>query len=269
MHTIVEKYRSCQSVRSPILVTSPYGTPPGFVPTYRLLKASGVDPTGIVACDSKGTLHRGRGDIEAEQAGFRDKWQVCCESNCENVMGGIGEALRGADVCIAFSQPGPNVIRPQWIKGMAEDAVVLACANPVPEIWPWEAAEAGARIVATGRGDFPNQVNNSLGFPGIFRGVLDVRARTVSDEMAMAAAEALARYAEERGINEENILPKMTEQAAFVSVAVATAMKAQEQGIARLTKTRGQLHEEARCTIQQAQEATKLLMRERLIPQRP
>jgi malate dehydrogenase (oxaloacetate-decarboxylating) len=239
------------------------------VPTYRLLKASGVDPTGIVACDSKGTLHRGRRDIEAEQGGFRDKWQVCCESNSENVIGGIGEALRGADVCIAFSRPGPNVIRPQWINGMAEDAVVLACANPVPEIWPWEAAEAGARIVATGRGDFPNQVNNSLGFPGIFRGVLDVRARTVSDEMAMAAAEALARYAEERGIDEENILPKMTEQAAFVSVAVATAMKAQAQGIARLSKTRGQLHEEALRTIQQAQAATELLMRERLILQRP
>ena len=94
---------------------------------------------------------------------------------------------------------------------MAEDAIVFACANPVPEIWPWEAEAAGARIVATGRSDFPNQVNNSLGFPGIFRGALDVRAKTITDEMCIAAAEALAAAAPDGGLNPECILPTMIE----------------------------------------------------------
>lgn len=92
---------------------------------------------------------------------------------------------------------------------MTDDAIVFACANPIPEIWPWEAEEAGARIVATGRSDFPNQVNSSLGFPAIFRGVLDVKAKTVTDDMCIAAAQELAKFAEEWGINEKDILPRM------------------------------------------------------------
>ncbi len=117
----------------------------------------------------------------------------------------------GADVCIALSKPGPGTIRPEWISEMAENAIVFACANPTPEIWPWEAKEAGAAIVATGRSDFPNQVNNSLGFPGIFRGALDVRAKTITDEMCIAAAEALAAAAPDNGLNPECILPTMIE----------------------------------------------------------
>src|SRR5947208_6522883 len=94
---------------------------------------------------------------------------------------------------------------------MADDAVLFVSSNPVPEIWPWEAAEAGARVIATGRSDFPNQVNNSLGFPGIFRGTLDVRARTITDEMCIAAARELALVAEEKGLDEEHIVPTMEE----------------------------------------------------------
>lgn len=181
------------------------------VATYRLLKARGLDPSGVIACDSRGTLHARRHDIEENYRAVPEKWQVCNETNPDRVTGGVRDALAGADVVIAFSRPGPGVIRPPWIQRMSKDAIVFACANPVPEIWPWEALDAGARIVATGRSDFANQVNNSLGFPGIFRGVLDVRARTITDGMALAAADALAGYAERLGISEVRIVPRMDE----------------------------------------------------------
>jgi malate dehydrogenase (oxaloacetate-decarboxylating) len=115
------------------------------VATYRLLKAAGVDPSSISACDSKGTLHRGRHDIEEKRDNFVDKWRVCTESNAHGVIGGIAEALRGADVCIAFSRSGPDTINPGWIRKMSANAIVFACANPVPEIWPWDADDAGAK----------------------------------------------------------------------------------------------------------------------------
>jgi len=236
---------------------------------YRLLTANGVDPRAIVACDSKGTLHKGRRDVEERQQTFADKWRVCRESNGDNVVGGIAEALYGADACIAFSASGPGIIEPEWVKTMARDAIVFACANPVPEIWPWDAAEAGARIVATGRSDFPNQLNNSLVFPGLFRGALDVRARTISDEMAAAVARELARFAEERSLRDDDILPRMDDWELFPRVAVAAAMKAQEQGLARVDKTAAELHREAERVMREAREAVSLLMREGLIPEPP
>jgi malate dehydrogenase (oxaloacetate-decarboxylating) len=235
------------------------------VATYRLLKACGADIGGIVACDSKGTLHPGRHDIEERQEEFADKWRVCNETNADGVVGGPAEAMRGADMMIAFSKPGPGTVKPEWVKGMAKDAMVFPCANPIPEIWPWEAKEAGARIVGTGRSDFPNQLNNSLGFPAIFRGVLDVRAKTITDEMALAAAYELACCAEERGISEENIAPTMDEWEVFPREAVATAMKAQEQGIALLEKSREELYAQAEATIRQARESVQMLMREGFI----
>ena len=209
------------------------------VATYRLLKSAGVEPGAIVACDRGGTLHRQRQDLEAKQREFPDKWRVCCETNGDGVRGGIEDALRETDVCIAFAAPGPDLIRPEWVNEMNKDAIVFACANPIPEIWPWEAKAAGARIVATGRGDFANQVNNSLGFPGIFRGALDVRARTITDEMARAAASELAACAEEQGLSEERIVPRMDEWEVFPRVAVATAMRAQEQGVRRSARAAG------------------------------
>jgi malate dehydrogenase (oxaloacetate-decarboxylating) len=239
------------------------------VATYRLLKAAGVDPAAVVACDSRGILHKGRHDIDERQVEFQDKWRVCRESNAEGVTGGITEALRGADVCIAFAKSDPDLIKPEYVKTMAKNAIVFACANPLPEIWPWDAKEAGARVVATGRGDFPNQVNNSLGFPAIFRGTLDVCARTITDDMALAAAHELARFAEVRGIHEEDIVPRMDEWEVFPREAAATAMKAQQQGIARLSKTWEQLHDQAAKVMRQAREATHLLMREGFIPQLP
>ena len=237
--------------------------------SYRLLKAWGVPPANVTACDSRGVLHAGRDDIAAAREQYPDKWRVCSESNGDKVTGGIAEALRGADVCLAFSRPDPSTIKPEWVREMARDAVIFACANPIPEIWPWEAQEAGARIVATGRGDFPNQVNNSLCFPAIFRGVLDVRARAITEEMAIAAARELAAFAAERGMREDSILPRMDEWEVYLRVAVATALEAQRQGVAQLDLSRDALQERATQMIRNARESTQALMREGLIAAPP
>ena len=236
------------------------------VASYRLLKAYGIDPGQIVACDTQGTLHRNRADIEDGQNEFPEKWMVCQETNREAVAGRTAEALRGADVCIAFSSSGPGVIEPSWIRSMAKDAIVFACANPNPEIWPWDAKEAGARIVATGRSDFKNQLNNSLVFPGIFRGTLDSRAVTISDGMAMAAAIELAKCAEEQGLSEEAILPTMADWWVVPRVAAATALKAQESGLARARlRPREEYIAIATRRVQDAQQTLRTLMREGLI----
>jgi malate dehydrogenase (oxaloacetate-decarboxylating) len=177
--------------------------------------------------------------------------------------------MRAADLCIALSKPGPGTIRPEWVSGMAEDAILFPCANPVPEIWPWEAKAAGARIVGTGRSDFPNQVNNSLGFPGIFRGVLDVRATTITDEMAIVAAEELALCAAERGLDEDHLLPLMTDWEVFPREAAAVGVKAQEQGVARVEKSREELLAEATAVIRRSQEMAQVLMDQDIIPPAP
>jgi malate dehydrogenase (oxaloacetate-decarboxylating) len=236
---------------------------------YRLLTTSGVEPGAIAACDRTGILNRQRHDIEADQERFPDKWRVCRESNADGLAGGIAEALRGADVCVAFSASGPGIVKPEWVRGMARDAIVFACANPVPEIWPWEAKAAGARVVATGRGDFPNQLNNSLVFPGLFRGVLDVRARTITDGMARAVARELAGFAESRTIREDDILPRMDEWEVFPRVAAAAGRAAQDEGVARLVKSREALHADAARIMRGAREAVGLLMREGLIAPPP
>ncbi len=200
--------------------------------TYRLLRAAGADPGAIVVCDRKGPLSAARDDLVTQPEALAEKAELCRDTNRGRVRGGIADALRGADVCIAFACPGPGVILPAWVRTMAPGAIVFACANPTPEIWPWEATEAGARIVGTGRSDLPNQVNNSLGFPGIFRGVLDVRARAITDEMALAAARALAAYARERGLRDDAILPPMDDPEVVVRQAVAVGQQAIAQGLA-------------------------------------
>ncbi|MEJ5230376.1 MAG: NADP-dependent malic enzyme [Pseudothermotoga sp.] len=194
----------------------------------RLLEKVNVDLGNVVVCDSKGILTKERAQTLDEIS--RPMW---LKTNRKNISGGIEEALKGADVCIAYSKSGPGVIKPEWVKAMNKDAIVFAGANPVPEIWPWEAKEAGARIVATGRSDFPNQVNNSLGFPAIFRGVLDVRAVKVTDEMCVSAAQAIADFAYRKGIHEEYIVPTMEEDQVYVEEAMAVAKKAIEQGVAQ------------------------------------
>ena len=201
----------------------------------RLIFAYGADPAKCRIVDSKGILGKDRCDIEAVKDEWVDKWKYCSMTNAEGREGGIEEALKGAHVCIALSRQGPDTILPEWIRGMASDPIVFLCANPIPEMWPWDAKEAGAAIVATGRSDFPNQVNNSVGFPGIFRGTLDVRARTITDEMCIAAAEELAKVAEDKGLSADYIMPTMDDWEVFPREAAAVAMKAIEQGIALRT----------------------------------
>lgn len=222
------------------------------VATYRLLTFYGVLPEQIVACDSRGILHKGRADIEATQGTYPEKWEACRKSNVDNRTGGIAEALQGTDICLAFSTPGPDTIAPDWIKGMAPSPIVFACANPVPEILPDLALAAGARIVATGRSDFANQVNNSLIFPGMFRGVLDVRASAITDNMAIAAAHALAGYGAELGLRPDFILPAMGDMEGAARVAAATGQAAQREGLDRLPRDAASLHGLALQTIRNA-----------------
>lgn len=235
--------------------------------TAYVLMKWGVKSGNIILADSKGVIYKGRADITQEEDPW--KYDVTQKTNGEGRTGGIAEAFKGVDAVVAASKPGPNTIKKEWIKTMANDAIIFACANPIPEIWPWDAEEAGARIVATGRSDFPNQVNNSLGFPGIFRGVLDVKARTITDDMCIAAAQELADYAEERGMSEKDILPRMDEWEVFPREAVACALKSIEQGVARVKPSRQELYERASAIILNARQSTELLMKHGLIKQPP
>jgi len=236
------------------------------VRTAWMIMAAGADPEKIVMCDSKGTLHKGRTELKATH---KEKWELAERTNGRNIVGQVPDAMKGADVVIALSKPGPDTIHPDWVRGMAEDAIVFICANPVPEMWPWDAKEAGAAIVATGRSDFPNQVNNSLGFPAIFRGVLDVRARTITDEMCIAAAFELAKCAEDIGLTPDYIIPTMEEWEVYPRQAAAVGTKAIEQGVARVNLSWDELYKNAEVTIRRARKMTTLLMEERIIPEAP
>ena len=231
----------------------------------RLVIAYGANAEKIIVVDSRGILHRGRNDLEEKKEAYAYKWEMCRTTNAEQKTGDLGVALKGADILISCSKSGPGIIFPEQIKGMAKEAIVFPSANPIPEIWPWEAKEAGARIIGTGRSDFPNQVNNSMGFPAIFRGVLDVKANTITDEMCIAAAESLAQYAEERGISEDNIIAKMDEPEAFVREAVAVGMKAQEQGVAAVKISAEELRIKAKTIIDSAQGQAKALVNDGFI----
>jgi malate dehydrogenase (oxaloacetate-decarboxylating) len=227
----------------------------------------GIRPGNIMMVDTKGIVYPGRKDITKDEDPW--KFELAQKTNAEARKGTIAEAFKDVDAVVAASKPGPDTIKKEWIRTMADDSIVFACANPIPEIWPWEAKEAGARIIATGRSDFPNQVNNSLGFPAIFRGVLDVRAKTVTDDMCIAAALELAKFAEERGMHEEDILPRMEEWEVFPREAVACALKSIEEGVARIKPSKKELYDKATAMIQNARESLKLLMKQGLIKPMP
>jgi malate dehydrogenase (oxaloacetate-decarboxylating) len=244
------------------------GTGASNVACSRLIFGWGADPAKCFMVDSKGILGTHRRDLELRKAEYVDKWHLCQTTNAEGRQGGIAEAMKDVDVVIGLSRSGPGVILPEWVATMADDAIVFACANPVPEIWPWEAKAAGARIVATGRSDFPNQVNNSLGFPGIFRGALDVRASTITDEMCFAAAKALADHVEVH-LDEEHILPTMDDWEVFPREAAAVAIKAQEQGVSKLTLGYDELYEHAHRIIKRSRDLTHNMMEEKYIEDAP
>ncbi|MEW5827123.1 MAG: NADP-dependent malic enzyme [Candidatus Bipolaricaulota bacterium] len=228
--------------------------------SVRVMLKAGVAPGNVRVVDlvdgSPTVLTR---DMDLERL-FPYRGEMLAQTNAAGIRGGTAEAMKGADVVVAFTKPGPGVILPDWIRGMNRDAIVLVMANPVPEIWPWEAHAAGARVVGTGRSDFPNQVNNSIGFPGIFRGTLDVFATTITDEMAIAASHAIAETAQARGLRDDYIVPSMMEREVFVNQAVAVGLKAIEQGIARRSLTESELRRSAEEKIRHAQEETKALM---------
>jgi len=244
-----------------------YGAGASNTTIARLILQAGADPSRVVMFDSRGGLHAERSDLEADTRFYR-KWEICQATNPEQVTD-IAEALKGADVLISLSRPGPDVIRPEWVAGMADKAIVFACANPVPEIYPHAAKAAGALVVATGRGDFPNQVNNSLGFPGILKGALLVRARKITDAMAIAAAETIAAFAERQGLSPDHIMPLMTDQAVFAETAAAVARQAVEEGVARRPLPPEQVQELAQKDIAAAQASLELLMTSGLIEAPP
>jgi malate dehydrogenase (oxaloacetate-decarboxylating) len=232
----------------------------------RIIIEAGVDPGNITMVDSKGILGKERTDLSES---FKAKWELALKTNREARTGGLSEAIKGSDALLAMSKSGPDVVPARLIETMSDDSIVFACANPIPEIWPWEAKEAGAKIVATGRSDFPNQVNNSIGFPAIFRGTLDVRARMISDEMCIAAAREIAKVAEEGGLDEDRIIPSMSDWELFPREAAAVGAQAVKQGLARVRLSKKELYEKATEIISHARKSTELLMRRGLIKSLP
>jgi len=197
----------------------------------RLLSKAGADPSRIALFDRAGGIHRGRSDLEADPGAYR-QWALAQETNPERFTA-PEEALKGADALVALSAPGPDVVKRPWIRSMAPRSIVFACANPVPEIWPHAAKEAGAYIVATGRGDFPNQVNNSVCFPGILKGALLARATGISDGMAIRCARAIAAFKRERGLAPDDLMPLMDDEGLFEREAAEVADEAAIEGLAR------------------------------------
>jgi malate dehydrogenase (oxaloacetate-decarboxylating) len=232
----------------------------------RIIIEAGVSPGNIMMVDRTGILGRDRTDLKEK---FHAKWEMAEKTNKEGRSGGLREAIKGSDALLAMSSSGPGVVSKDHIALMNDDSVVFACANPIPEIWPWDAKKAGARIVATGRSDFPNQVNNSLGFPAIFRGTLDVRARTITDEMCIAAAREIAKVAEEKGLDEDQIIPSMSDKEVFPREATAVGLEAVKQGVAGLKLSRRQLYDRAESIITHSRRSAEILMRRGLIKSMP
>ena len=191
----------------------------------RLLLKAGIK--NITLCDRKGAIYEGRPE------GMNPvKDEMSKVTNLEHKAGSLADMLKGADVFIGVSAPGAVTV--DMVKTMAKDAIIFACANPTPEIFPDDAKAGGARVVATGRSDFPNQINNVLAFPGIFRGAFDVRAKDINDEMKLAASRALAELITDEELSEDYIIPKAFDPRVGKAVAAAVADAARKTGVARL-----------------------------------
>ncbi|MBQ4348914.1 MAG: NADP-dependent malic enzyme [Clostridia bacterium] len=182
----------------------------------------------VIMCDRKGVVHKGREGIENDPA----KMELASFSNKSGKTGSLADALVGADIFIGVSAPG--CVTQDMVRSMAKDPIVFPMANPVPEIMPDEALAAGALVVGTGRSDFPNQINNVLAFPGIFRGTLDVRASDINEEMKMAAAKAIASLISDDELRSDYILPAAFDERVGPTVAAAVAQAARDSGVARI-----------------------------------
>lgn len=205
------------------IVTSGAGA--AAVSIVRLILSAGFK--NVVMCDRNGAIYEGR---KEGMNWIKEEMAQC--TNREKRKGTLAEMLVGADIFIGVSAPG--LVTSDMVRSMAEDAIVFACANPTPEIFPDEAKAAGAKVVATGRSDFPNQINNVLAFPGVFRGTFDVRAKDINEEMKMAAARALAELIPEEEMGADYIIPKAFDPRVGKAVASAVAKAAKDSGAARL-----------------------------------
>lgn len=204
------------------IVTSGAGA--AGIAIIKLLMAMGLK--NVIMTDRKGAIYKGREGLNPI------KEEMAAITNFNMEKGSLADVIKGADIFIGVSAPG--TLTKEMVRSMAKDAIIFACANPTPEIFPDEAKEAGARVISTGRSDFPNQVNNVLCFPGIFRGALDVRASEINDEMKIAAAKAIAGLVSDEELNEEYILPKAFDMRVKDAVAKATAEAAKKSGISRI-----------------------------------
>jgi len=192
---------------------------------YRLLRLAGVNAKQISVYNSGGNL----GMHRTEMLGVKVFKMMCEETNPEGKKIDIADAFKGADVLVSLSKSGPDVVKPEWIKSMAKDAIVFACANPVPEILPEVAKAAGARIVATGRSDYPNQANNALIFPGLFRGVLDAGLKKITWDMCLDVARVVAGIAKKNGLSDNYIVPRIDEPSLHTTIAEFVAKKFKEK----------------------------------------
>lgn len=233
----------------------------------RLMIKDGAKPENIIMFDKNGTLHKNRSDYKNDPR-FYPQWNLCKITN-PNVITSEEEAFSGADVLVALSHPGPDTIKPEWISLMAEKSIVFACANPVPEIYPHAAKAAGAHIVATGRGDFPNQVNNSICFPSILKGTLLVSSRKITDDMAVCAAHAIADFAESKGIDAEHIMPTMMDSELFPTVAAAVGDCAVKTNLARTPLDKNTIYALAKHDISETHQILNLLINNDIIKHFP
>ncbi len=256
--------RSMREVRTVLL-----GAGAANLVTARLLLALGHDPHRLTLVDSRGILDAERDDVDELSVRNPWKYRLALQTNGGGRTGALAEAAKDADVLLAASTPDPHTIAPELVRSMAPRPIVFALANPVPEIWPGVATAAGAAIVATGRSDFPNQVNNSLIFPAVFRGVLDARARSIPDGIVLAAAHELARHAADRGLTPDHILPTMEETEVFPHVAAAVADSAVKLGIARRRLSSAEFLERARALMGRPGALVRALARSGLTPPMP
>jgi malate dehydrogenase (oxaloacetate-decarboxylating) len=231
----------------------------------RFLIKDGADPARLVMFDVDGALHAGRNDIEADTR-FYPQWKLCQLTNPERIND-MATAIKGADLLICASAPG--AVKPEWVRSMAPKAIVFACANPVPEIYPYAAKEAGAFIVGTGRSDFPNQINNSVCFPGILKGALLVRARKITDGMAIRCAHSLASFALRRGITPDTLLPTMEESGLFEEEAADVAEQAVKEGVARVLLDRETVYLRAKHDIETGRNTMAALVERGIIAPPP
>ncbi|OKY77217.1 MAG: Malic enzyme SfcA [Candidatus Methanohalarchaeum thermophilum] len=220
----------------------------------------GADPSNVRIVDSKGILSPDREDVKGT---YKEKWAK--KTNPQGERGNMKEALKGADACISATVPGPGTIKKEEVENMAEDAILFAEANPTPEISPEKAKEAGIRIIGTGRSDYSNQINNSIGFPGVFRGVLEVKATDITDKMCIAAAKAISERTEEIGLQDDFIIPGMDDKETYVKEAVAVGMQAIKEGVARKEYTRSELRGKVEEKINEPKKLMKTLRKNNLI----